>query len=332
MHNRPLQTSARHLAAAACLIASTSLSNAADMRPVDLIILGDSQLAFGSGPAMLGFFDQFSANCADTGLAPDRLKAVDAMSVGILGVRATGLRMWLSRTPKATRMICVRDPKGLSNASTYGGLRYRNSRWAQIGDSPHHQFCGNARSPLENIFAELPNTPKLVIFHFLGLSTFDWLDRAKLKRDLSRLEEQLPDETACLFLTTIPTYSVRINRPRRRAQQALAGALAETGSRCGFVAGHTARTLRACEKNRAYFRKRRNGSVKDPYHADAAGARRFLDLRGPAICRGVTAAVSTPRPALAQTPAASKAPQEAATPPLPMANTRVSVASPKLRD
>lgn len=326
MRTRRHRTLAHCVMTAACLIASTGLTNAADMRPVDIMVLGDSQLAFGSGPAMLNFLDKFRDHCGDAGLPEDQTGAIDAMNVGILGVRATGLWMWLSTTRKATRMICVRDPNGLSNASTYGRLRYRNSRWAQIGDSPHHQFCGNTRSPLENIFAELPNAPKLVIFNFLGLSTSDWLDQMKLRRDLSRLEDQLPNETACLFLTTIPTYSPRINRPRHRAQQNLARALAETGSRCGFVAGHTPSTIRAFQNNRAYYRRRRNGTVKDPYHANAAGARRFLGLRGPAICRGVTETLFPSQPALART-ARPKPEPETISPPLPMAMTQVSAAS-----
>ncbi len=326
MTTGPIPATAPSLVAAACLMASSGLSNAADMRSVDIMVLGDSQLAFGSGPAMLNFLDQFGAHCGERGLAPDQIAAIDAMNVGILGVRATGLGMWLSSTRKATRMICVRDPKGLSNASTYGRLRYRNSRWAQIGASPHHQFCGNARSPLENIFAKLPQPPKLVIFHFLGLSTFDWLDRTKLRDDLDRINAQLPDETACLFLTTIPTYSARINQPRKRAQQNLKRALVETGSRCRVVEGHTPRTISTFENNRSYYRKRRSGTVKDPYHANAPGARRFLDLRGPAICRGVTQALFPPEPRLAEAPPTRSSP-EAIAPPLPMAMTQVSAAS-----
>jgi hypothetical protein len=77
-------------------------------------------------------------------------------------------------------MMCGRDPNGLSNASTCGAMRYGGSRWAQIGESPNHQFCGKARSPLENIFAELPAPPRLVVFNFLGLSTFHWLAEGKL--------------------------------------------------------------------------------------------------------------------------------------------------------
>ena len=310
---------------AACLPAATVTTSLANgMRPTDILVLGDSQLAFGSGTAIHDFLDEFAKSCASNDPSAEERAAVDAMSVGVLGVRATGLHMWLSRKKRSTRMICVRDPNGLSNASTYGAMRYGGSRWAQIGESPNHQFCGKARSPLENIFAELPAPPRLVVFDFLGLSTFHWLAEGKLQRDLQRLDQQLPRETACLFLTTIPTYRASINRPRWRTQARLQAALKETGSRCRFVAGHTRTTLAAFENNPAYYRKRRNGSVRDPYHANAAGARRFLKLRGTAICRGVVQALfeGDATPPMAHLPGDNS---RAQSPPLPMAIPALSL-------
>jgi hypothetical protein len=221
-------------------------------------------------------------------------------------------------------MICVRDPKGLSNASTYGAMRYRASRWAQIGESPRHQFCGKARSLLENIFAELPAPPRLVVFNCLGLSTFRWIAADKLRQDLQELDWQLPTQTACLFLTTIPTYRASINRPRWRAQANLEAALKETGSRCRVVAGHTPATIAAFENNRAYYRKRSNGTVRDPYHANDAGARRFLKLRGNAICRGVVQALF---PATSATAVAHlEAEFSPSPPPLPMPTVSLNAA------
>jgi hypothetical protein len=331
MHSRKGVGSAVALLLATCLpLTATTASLAAGMRPADILVLGDSQLAFGSGPAIHGFLDDFQANCAGAVPARDRRAAIDIMSVGVLGVRATGLHMWLSRTRKGTRMICVRDPNGLSNASTYGAMRYGASRWAQIGESPHHQFCGQSRSPLENIFAELPAPARLVVFNFLGLSTFRWLAADKLRQDLQELDRQLPKQTACLFLTTIPTYRASINRPRWRAQAKLEAALKETGSRCRVVAGHTPATIAAFENNRAYYHTRSDGSVRDPYHANDAGARRFLKLRGNAICRGVVQALfpATPAPAVAHLePEFSPEP-----PPLPMPTVSLTAAGRALLD
>lgn len=261
------------------------------LRPVDILMLGDSQLAFGSGPAFVKFFKNFSKRCAGLGLPESKLRKVEAMSFGILGVRATGLHMWLSRSKKGTRMICVRDPAGYDNASTYGAMRYNKSRWVQIGESRHHRFCGSSRSPMENIMAQLPEAPKLTIFHFLGLSAYHWLKKSRLLADLTKVNKQLPMETSCLFVTTIPAYLRKINRPRIKAQAALEEALMDERHRCGFVAGQTKKTLGAFQGNPAYYYKRRDGRVKDPYHTTPAGAARFLAIRGPAICRGVVEAL-----------------------------------------
>ncbi len=261
------------------------------MKPTEILILGDSQLAFGSGPNILDFFDSFSQRCQGLGLAPERLRAVEAMSHGILGVRATGLHMWLSNTAKGTRMICVKDPAGLVNASTYGSMRYGRSKWVQIGESRNHRFCGGARSPIQHIMANLPEPPKLMILHFLGLSAYHWLRTARLERDLERVDAQLPKQTKCLFWTTTPAYTAKINAPRIRAQAKLAGKLKEKNHRCGFVAGFTPETLKAFQGNTQYYYKRKNGRVKDPYHTTPAGAERFLKLRGPDLCRGVVKAL-----------------------------------------
>lgn len=80
----------------AAILSVSTLSATAQpskLRPTDILILGDSQLAFGSGPALEEFFKDFSSRCGGLGLPDDQLRAVESMSVGILGVRATGLHM-----------------------------------------------------------------------------------------------------------------------------------------------------------------------------------------------------------------------------------------------
>lgn len=193
-------------------------------------------------------------------------------------------------------MICVRDPAGYSNASTYGTMRYGGARWAQIGESPNHRFCGWQRSPLENIMQSLDKPPKLMIFHFLGLSAFRWANRANIEADLAGVDEQLPPQSACMFLTTIPAYRADINRPRIKAQANLETALNEASHRCGFVAGVTDQTIRAFQGNPAYYYRRKNGRVKDPYHTTPGGAAEFLRHRGSAICRGVVEALTATLP------------------------------------
>jgi hypothetical protein len=56
---------------AACLPAATATASLANgMRPTDIFVLGDSQLAFGSGPAIQGFLDEFEKSCAGNGPPP----------------------------------------------------------------------------------------------------------------------------------------------------------------------------------------------------------------------------------------------------------------------
>ena len=91
-----------------------------------------------------------------------------------------------------------------------------------------------------------------------------------------------------------------------------------------MVAGHTPATIAAFENNRAYYHTRSDGSVRDPYHANDAGARRFLKLRGNAICRGVVQALfpATSAPAVAHLEAEfSPSP-----PPLPMPTVSLTAA------
>ncbi|MEO1694121.1 MAG: hypothetical protein AAFR55_02665 [Pseudomonadota bacterium] len=255
---------------------------------LDVLILGDSQLSFGSGKAFYKFFTNLDTRCRGSGLPETTLKRLAKRRVGIIGVRSTGVHTWLSRTRRGKRMICVKDPAGLVNASAYGAARHRQ-KWVQIGESRHHQFCKSGRSALETMFSQRRYQPKLMVFNFLGLSASRWRSRKRLDADLRELDRQVPMGTACLILTTAPTYEAKINAPRLRAQRNLQAALGAGQHRCRYVPGLTKKTVRAMQGNRALFYKYKNGRVKDPYHPNDAGSQVFLRHRGNAICRAVAA-------------------------------------------
>jgi len=255
----------------------------------DIVMLGDSQLSFGSGPTMLSFLSNLDQRCARAGLGKTTLKRLRNLRIGIMGVRATGLQMWLSRVKRRKRMICVKDPTGLVNASAYGVMRTRH-KWVQIGESRAHQFCKPRKSALELLLAPDAYRPKLVILNFLGLSAYRWASLAKARRDAKELALQLPNGTKCLYATTAPTYRAKINRPRHIGQRNIAKALDEIG-RCDFVAGLTKQTVAAMQGKARYYYRHANGRVKDPYHPNPAGARRFLRLKRNAYCRSIAKAL-----------------------------------------
>lgn len=272
--------------------ARTASASPADVKkPMDIMILGDSQLSFGSGNAFQSFFSSLGQRCKGTGLPDEVLTKISNLRVGILGVRATGLHTWLSRTRKGKRMICVPDPAGLVNASVYGALRYGRSKWVQVGRSRNHRFCKPGRSGFEAIFAEKRYRPRLVIMNYLGLSAWRWTKRSRVETDFKELDRQLPRDTSCVVFTSAPTYTAKINRPRLKAQGNLKEVLGRSGSRCTFVPGLTPKTVKALQGNARLFYRRSNGTVKDPFHPNPAGAQRYLSLRRPAICRAVADAL-----------------------------------------
>ncbi|MEO0730685.1 MAG: hypothetical protein AAFY64_09910 [Pseudomonadota bacterium] len=284
---------ARTVVAAFAIVSLGSTSAQASQAakpPLDIMILGDSQLSFGSGEAFLRFFTNLPKSCAGTGLSRSALDLMADKTVGIMGVRSTGLHTWLSKTRRGKRMICVKDPTGLVNASAYGAARQKQ-KWVQVGESPKHRFCKPGRSALSELTRPNALRAKLMIFNFLGLSAARWRDRKRLAADLAELNRQLPAETGCLLLTTAPTYRADINAPRLRAQKHLKALLGDGRQRCSYVPGLTSRTVTAMQGNRALYYKHKNGRVKDPYHPNDAGAATFLRLRKRAICSAVSKAL-----------------------------------------
>jgi len=280
------------MAICATAVAAVGAPRAAEARKVDIVMLGDSQLSFGSGPAFENFFSDFSKRCAGLGLDEDVLAMVDDMRVGIMGVRSTGVHSWVAKSRRGKRMVCERDPapNSLVNASAYGALRFGN-KWVQIGSSRHHRFCRSRQSPLQVMLSEKLYRPKLAIFHFLGLNAYRWRNPANARKDIAALVAQIPKETRCVFFTTIPTYRRSLNKPRWIAQRHLKAELARTGNRCVFIPGLTKKTARTFEGRSKYFYTKR-GRVRDPYHANPAGSERFIQIRGQDFCAAIVKALA----------------------------------------
>jgi len=89
-----------------------------EFKSPDILILGDSQIPFGSGPAFLEFFSDLETHCHANHQQSEHLKKLGKMRVGVIGVRSTSIHSWTSRSGRAKDTICKEDKKWRVNAGT----------------------------------------------------------------------------------------------------------------------------------------------------------------------------------------------------------------------
>ena len=270
-----------------CMSGAGQADETEAFRSPTVLVLGDSQIPFGAGPAFLSFFEEIIARC------PPELAAALApladMRVAVIGVRSTSVHSWVARSGPAKGTVCDVDPKWKVNAGTFGTVNRTENQYRQIGRGPEYQFCATDQSPFEAMFANGYYAPKLVVLNFLGNSSKRWAESyARTRADIEALNAQWPAGTACVFLTTAPAYTQKITTRRLAAQTHLARALDETNSPCRFVAGLTEATVSANEGNAKHFRRTTSGRVKDPFHPNARAAAHFMTLRRDALCNAVS--------------------------------------------
>ncbi|MEP1208912.1 MAG: hypothetical protein ABJM29_13800 [Rhizobiaceae bacterium] len=254
----------------------------------DILVLGDSQLAFGSGPAFLNFFSDIKNRCKPNDSETRSLQKLGNMSVGIIGVRSTSLGSWTTRKGKLKDKVCKVDRKWNANAATFGILNSTRNKYVQIGRGKAYQFCEKGKSPFEAMFAKKYYAPKLLILSFLGNSAHRWAgNRKSAFRDVEKTMMQIPENLPCIFMTTAPTYKKKTVDLRMRAQQNVKYAFMKNSSRCSFVEGFTKQTVAANLGNKKHFRRRKSGKVKDPYHPNRKAAEKFLSVGMDRICRAV---------------------------------------------
>lgn len=261
---------------------------AAEFKSPDILVLGDSQLSFGSGPVFLDFFQDIKAHCSPNNAQKRLLKKLGEMSVGIIGVRSTSLHSWAAKTGRAKGRICDVDPKWKVNAGVYGIVKRTKNKYVQIGQRDPYRFCVKGRSAFQAMFHNRYYDPKLLIMSFLGNSDQRWAKNKKAtKADVERTMRQIPTHIPCIFMTTAPSYKKKIVDLRLKAQENVREAFAESGSRCSFVAGHTPETVKANLGNKRYFRLNKSGSVKDPFHPNGKAARKFFSIEMNDICSAI---------------------------------------------
>lgn len=262
--------------AASFYVAVATLHAQEQFRSPDVFILGDSQLSFGGGVAFIEFLKKNSKAC---GLKSN-------WTVGVLGVRSSSLRAWTSKDKVGKKPICDIDPKWKVNAGSFGVINTTNNKYVQIGQGGAYQFCMAGQSPFQAMFANGYYAPKIFVMSFLGNATERWANSAAdALDDVKRTMTDIPSDLPCVFMTTAPGYTPKINGERKRAQDNIEKAFKSVGKRCTFVQGFTPSTISTNEGNARKFRLKPDGTVKDPYHPTEDSAREFLALIQPALCK-----------------------------------------------
>jgi hypothetical protein len=244
----------------------------------DVLVLGDSQLSFGAGVAFIEFLKNNGKAC---GLNPN-------WSVGVLGVRSSSLRAWTAKDGGGKKAICDVDPKWKVNAGSFGVINKTGNKYVQIGQGDAYQFCDAGKSPFQSMFAGGYYNPKIFIMAFLGNATERWANSgADALDDVKRVMQDVPADLPCIFMTTAPGYTAKINDERQRAQNNIESAFKTAGKRCTFVQGYTPATIAANQGNASKFRLKPDGTVKDPYHPTEDSARQFLSLIKGSLCNAI---------------------------------------------
>lgn len=260
----------------------------------DILILGDSQIPFGSGPEFLEFFENIKTHCTPNEIQKENLKKLGEMSVGVIGVRSTSLHSWTVRMGPGKGAICNVDPKWKVNAGAYGFVNTSDNKYVQIGEGPEYQFCQKDKSAFEAMFRDDYYEPKLLLMSFMGNAARRWANSKELAlKDVRNTMRQLPNDLPCIFMTTAPAYSKKIVDLRLRAQENLEHAFRESGSRCTFIKGATLETVAANLGNKQYFKLNKSGKVKDPYHPNTTAAKNFFAVEKKSICTAIFKQINT---------------------------------------
>jgi hypothetical protein len=273
---------------AVALLTGLADEGRAEPPPMDVLVLGDSQITFGLAPPLLSFFEMVKASCAgfwsegyDPGLP-------DHPAVAVIGVRSTSLGAWVSNTDRGKSAICEEDKKWRVNAGSYGVLNQSENPYIQIGRGADYAFCESGQSAFETMFAEGYYMPRLLVLSFLGNGAERWAnDPDAALADVQATMAQLPPDLPCIFMTTSPVFEQRTATLRSHAQENIIAAFNKAGSRCSTVQGHTPETLALNVGNPRHFRRRASGAVRDPYHPTREAQQQVVGILSESICKAI---------------------------------------------
>ena len=276
----------------ACLVsfamaASNSSLSAEEFKTPEILMLGDSQLSFGAGEVVLEFFDNLKIRCegiVDQAILLDELQK---MRTTLIGARSSSLQSWTTKSGWAYDRLCKKDPTWGVNASIWGYGRIEGEPYVQIGEDKNYDFCEPDKTPIQAMF-DAGYKPNLLIFNILGNNAKRWAkDPKSAEVDVAKFIEQTPAHLPCIYMSTLPIHTKRRNTQRMKAQEAIKAAFGKAGDRCAFVEILDKKTISLIQGKNKYFKRKKNGSVKDPFHPQKAAARKVYTLKQQEICNAI---------------------------------------------
>lgn len=277
----------------AALVSMTVLSTTPatadnDFETPQILMLGDSQLSFGAGEVVLNFFENIKAVCEEVVDQTMLLEELQKMKATLIGARSSSLQSWTTKSGWAYDRLCKKDKNWGVNASIWGHGRKGSVPYVQIGEHKDYRFCKSGKTPIQAMF-DAGYNPSLLIFNILGNNAKRWANDPKLADvDVARFIEQTPAHLPCVYMTTLPIYTKHRNTQRFKAQKAIKAAFAKADDRCSFVETLDKQTVSLIQGQNKYFKRKKNGKVKDPFHPQKAAARQVYKLKRNDICRAIS--------------------------------------------
>lgn len=269
------------------MLASNASIAADEFKTPEILMLGDSQLSFGAGEVVLDFFGNLKMRCEGIVDQTMLLEELQKMRTTLIGARSSSLQSWTTTGGWAYDRLCKKDKTWGVNASIWGHGRKENVPYVQIGEHKDYQFCQSGKTPIQAMF-EAGYNPNLLIFNILGNNAKRWASNPKSADvDVMKFIEQTPAHIPCIYMTTLPIYTKRRNTQRYKAQEAIKTAFENAGDRCAFVQTLDKETISLVQGHNKYFKRKKNGRVKDPFHPQKSAARKVYQLKSTEICKAI---------------------------------------------
>jgi len=268
-------------------VSSVPLAAAEEFKTPEILMLGDSQLSFGAGEVVLDFFENLKMRCEGVVDQTMLLDELQKMRTTLIGARSSSLQSWTTTSGWAYDRLCKKDPTWGVNASIWGYGRKKGVPYVQIGEHKGYDFCEKGKTPIQVMFDE-GYKPDLLIFNILGNNAKRWAKDPKTAEiDVARFIEQTPAHLPCIYMSTLPIHTKRRNDTRFKAQVAIKAAFEKADNRCAFVETLDKKTISLIQGQNKYFKRKKNGRVKDPFHPQKAAARKVYNLKQTEICQAI---------------------------------------------
>lgn len=269
------------------MLAANAVMAEEKFKTPEILMLGDSQLSFGAGEVVLDFFENLKTKCKGNVDQTMLLEELQKMRTTLIGARSSSLQSWTTTSGWAYDRLCKKDKNWGVNASIWGHGREKGVPYIQIGEHKDYLFCQTGKTPIQAMF-DAGYKPKLLIFNILGNNAKRWAkDPKSADFDVMKFTAQMPMHIPCIYMSTLPIHTKRRNDQRFKAQNAIKAAFQRAGDRCAFVEILDKKTISLIQGQNKYFKRKKNGAVKDPFHPRKAAAQKAYTLKGSEICHAI---------------------------------------------